>query len=182
MAVAVLQIVATIQHRLHVLIVVMDADPIVVIIRPHHHALHAGMDVEALAAITQHLLHVPLVEMDVVRLVATILLHHVLIVVHNVHHSVKDSRLRHVQIVLQVVTLAAGMIVTIHVLAFAVENVELPAVVNVKGNAVMAVVLNVLDTENSHTAHRVEILVAALAMKIAPMIATLLAKVMGINN
>lgn len=162
MEVAVLQIVATIRHPLHVLIVVMDADLIVVIIRPHHHALHAGMGVEAL--------------------VATILLHHVMIVVHNVHHSVKDSHLRHVQIVLLVVTLAAGMIVTIHVLPFAVENVELPAVVNVKGNVDMAVVLSVLDTENSHTVHRVEILVAAHAMKTAPLIATLLAKVMGINS
>ena len=182
MVVAVLQIVATIRHPLHVLIVVMDADLIVVIIRHPLHVLIVVMDVEALAATTLHLLHVPLVEMDVVRLVATILLHHVLIVVHNVHHSVKDSHLRHVQIVLQVVMLAAGMIVTIHVRVFAVENVELPAVVNVKGNVDMAVVLSVLDTENLHTVHRVEILVAAHAMKTAPMIATLLAKVMGINS
>ena len=162
MAIAVLQIVATIQHP--------------------HHALHVEMDVEALVATTQHLLHVLIVVMDAVRHVVTIRLHHVLIVVHNVHHNVKDSRLRHVQIALLVVTLAAGMIATIHVLPFAVENVELHAAVNVKGHVDMAVVLSVLDTENLHTVHRVEILVAAHAMKTAPMIATLLAKVMGINS
>ena len=75
------------------------------------------------------------------QMVAVLVLH----VARSALQSVRDRLHKLVRIAPMAVMLDVEMIVTIHVRAFAVENVELPAVVNVKGNVDMAVVLSVLD-------------------------------------
>lgn len=148
----------------------------------HRHVLLVAMAVELHVVAVQHLPRVPAAARVVDQDVVTVLLPRVQIAVHNVHPNVKVSLPKHARIVLLAVVQAAAMIATILVLGFVEENAVHHAEVNVKENVDMAVQLSVLDMESKHTAHHVEERAVVHAMKIAPMIATKLAKAMDINN